>query len=61
MLKDAELFFRVYSGLPLEERKNTIVIIDQEPISWSLAYEEINNGTEKGKKIIKILKELGIV
>ncbi len=61
MLKDADRFFKVYSGIPIEERKLSIVIIDGQSLNWNLAYEEINNHTERGKKILKQLLELEII
>lgn len=61
MLKYAERFFQVYSGLPLEERKVPIVILEGQPINWNLAYEEINNNTDKGRKILALLMELEII
>lgn len=61
MLKNAERFFKVYSNLPIEERKNPIVIIDEKPVSWNLAYEYINNETDKGIEILKILIDLEII
>lgn len=56
-----EDFFRVYSGLPIEERKMVVVVLDDEPISWNLAKVEIKNNTSRGKKIIEILKKLDII
>jgi len=56
-----EDFFNIYSSIPLKERKNTVVVIDGQPISWILAYQEIENNTPQGKKILKILKELEII
>ena len=61
MLKDSERFFKVYSNLPLNERENTIVIIDDAPISWNLAHEEIRNETQRGAKILKTLKDLNFI
>jgi hypothetical protein len=61
MLKHADRFYRVYAGLPLEERKIPIVILENEPINWNLAHEEIDNQTERGKKILKTLIELEII
>ncbi len=61
MLKNAERFFKVYSGLPLEERESPIIFIDDEPINWKLAHEEISNETEKGKKILNLLIDLEII
>jgi len=61
MLEKAERFFRVYSGVPIEERKVPIVVVDDQPINWNLAYEEIDNETGRGEKILKILVELEII
>jgi hypothetical protein len=57
----SEKFFKVYSGVPIEERNNTIAIIDGEPVNWHLAFQEIKNKTERGKKILNILKKLEII
>ena len=56
-----EDFFNVYSSIPLKERKNTVVVIDGQPISWILAFQEIKNNTLQGKKILKILNDLEII
>ena len=56
-----ERFIKVYASLPLEERKLTIVIIDDQPISWIRAHEEIKKDTELGKKIQKKLEEEDII
>lgn len=61
MLKDAERFIKVYDSLPIEERKNTIMVIEDEPVSWSLAHEEIKNKTKRGKIILKNLIELELI
>ena len=60
-MKEKEDFFKIYSNIPIEERKNVVVVTDEQPISWSLAYQEIKNETELGEKIFKILKELDII
>lgn len=56
-----EDFFKVYSSIPLKERKNAVAVVDEQPISWALAFQEIKNNTELGLKILKILKELDII
>ena len=60
-MKEKQDFFKIYSNIPIEERKNVVVVTDEQPISWSLAYQEIKNETELGEKIFKILKELDII
>lgn len=56
-----EDFFKVYANIPMEERKNVVAVIDNQPISWNLAFQEIKNNTELGQKILKILEELEII
>jgi len=60
-MENAEDFFKVYSGVPIDERKMVVVVINDEPISWNLAYQEIKNNTERGKKIIAVLKKLEVI
>ncbi|MBI5880691.1 hypothetical protein HZB90_01020 [archaeon] len=43
MLKNAERFFKVYAGVPIEERKVPVVIIDDDPV---------NNNEELIRKIV---------
>ncbi len=60
-MEGAEDFFKVYAGLPMEERNNVVAILDDEPVSWNLAFSEISNNTFNGEKILKILKTLEII
>jgi len=61
-------FMRVYQNLPLNERRNTIAIIEQEgktpertPISWDIAYVEIYQETEVGEGILNKLIKLELI
>ncbi len=56
-----EKFLKVYSNLPEPERKQIVAIIDKKPYSWDRAYDEINNDTILGKKILKKIEDLGIL
>lgn len=56
-----ERFMKVYVNLPINLRKEVIVVIDKEPISWDVAHNEISHNTELGKKILKRLIELNII
>jgi len=53
-----EKFLRVYANLPEPERSQVIAIIDNKTYSWNLAYNEITNDTELGKKILKKIEIL---
>lgn len=52
---------KVYSNLPLNLRRDIIIVIDKEPITWNVAYLEIKGKTKKGKQILKKLEELNII
>lgn len=59
--RGVERFIKVYSYLPIEERKLTVVIIDGEPINWARAYKEIKTNSELGKQILKKLIERDLI
>jgi hypothetical protein len=52
---------KAYANLPPPEREQIIVIIEDVTYSWNIAYNEIINGTELGKKILKKMEVLGIL
>jgi len=59
-------FLQVYSNLPINERKNVIVVLEKDdkekqPISWDIAYIEIEKETEIGDKILKKLIKLDLI
>ena len=57
----AARFMKIYANLPLEERKQVVVVLNDEPISWAVAHNEIEHNTAKGKELLKKLKELNII
>lgn len=57
-----EKFFRVYANLPLNLRNDVVLVLpDRGPITWNVAYLEINNETELGVIIVNKLVELEII
>lgn len=56
-----ERFIQIYANLPLSLRKEIILILDKEPLTWNAAYVEIFNNTPKSTKIIQKLEELKII
>ena len=54
-------FVKVFNSLPLAERNLPAVVIDDDAISWKLAYEEIKDNTELGKRIQKQLESLKLI
>lgn len=56
-----ERFLKIYANLPLALRGEIILVLDNEPITWNVAYIEVYNNTEKSIKILKKLEELKII
>ena len=56
-----EKFYKVYSNLPIPLRREIVVVIDKEPISWSVAKIEIDGGTELGEKILEQLSNFKFI
>jgi len=56
-----ERFMKVFSNLPINVRKEIIVVIDDQPITWNVAYNEIKHNTELGKQILRKLIELDVI
>lgn len=55
-------FIKVYSNLPINLRNEVILVLpDRGPITWNVAFLEVQNETELGKIIIEKLIELKII
>jgi len=61
MVDSRTKFLNIYSNLPLNIRKDIIVVLDMDPITWNVAYLEVKGDTEKGKEILKKLEQLKII
>lgn len=60
MHKDA--FFRFYANLPLNIRREVVLILkDRGPITWEVAYFEVQSGSDLGDEILKKLVELKFI
>ena len=49
---------KVFSNLPLVERNQVVIVIDDQPISWNMTYNEMRHKTKFGEKIGKKLVKL---
>lgn len=54
-------FINVYSNLPINVRKEIIVVIDNQPIAWDVAYNEVMNNTKLGLIILDKLNKMEII
>ena len=60
-MEGKDRFIKVYSNLPINLRNEIVLVLPEGPITWNVAYVEINNDTELGKRIIEKLIELKII
>lgn len=59
---DRERFLRAYANLPLNSRREIIVVLDEEgPVTWEAAYLEVKNDTDKAREILKKLEKLNLI
>ena len=56
-----EEFLKRYANLPLMTRKEIILVLDDEPLTWNSAYVEVYNNTPKGEKILKRLQGMKLL
>jgi len=54
-------FLKVYSNLSMDLRKEIICLINDIPITWNVAFEEIEKETELGEKILKKIIDLELI
>ena len=55
-------FFRFYANLPIGVRHEVVLDLPERgPITWEVAYREINENSELGKVILQKLVELGFI
>ena len=58
-----DTFFRFYANLPVNLRHEIILNMKETggPITWEVAYREINGDTQLGEKILDKLVELKFI
>ena len=57
-----ERFFKIYANLPVNLREEIILVLPAKgPITWNVAYLEINKDTKLGEEILNKLVELKII
>jgi hypothetical protein len=54
-------FMTIYARTPDSLRDDILVVVNDRPFTWDSAFLEVKNDTELGKKILNIIKEIGII
>jgi len=61
-LTTRERFIKIYANLPLKIRDEIIFVTqDQKPITWNVAYVEIQGNTQLAQEILHNLEQLNII
>lgn len=61
-MEGKDRFFKVYANLPINLRGEIIlVLLGRGPVTWNVAYLEVNNDTKLGQEILKKLIEFKII
>lgn len=54
-------FQNVYANLPLGARTEIVATIEGEPMTWNAVFIEVQEDTEKSKKILVFLEQIGVL
>ena len=54
-------FYRVYQTLPINVRREVVLVVNNEPLSWQVAELEIDNNTALADSILNKLDALEII
>ena len=55
-------FYKVYGNLPINLRNEIILVLPEKgPITWNVAYTEINSNTKLGNIILNKLVDLKLI
>lgn len=56
-----EKFLKAYANLPFSVLDEIILVVEDKPITWRVAYFEVKNETIMANKILEGLAKLGII
>ena len=56
-----ERFLKTYANIPLNLREDVILVIDEQPISWKVAFLEVKANTGNSAKILESLERLELI
>lgn len=60
--ENKQKFYKIFANLPLNLRQEIILVLPKRgPITWNVAYLEIDNNTDLGNIILQELAELKII
>ncbi|MEK7190042.1 MAG: hypothetical protein AAB666_03650 [Patescibacteria group bacterium] len=61
-VQQKQRFYKVFANLPINLREEVILVISGKgPITWQVAFLEVDNNTELGHVILEKLSDLKII
>ncbi|MFA6551073.1 MAG: hypothetical protein WCV41_00880 [Patescibacteria group bacterium] len=60
-MENKEQFLKIYANLPLGVRQEIILILDNQPITWDVVYNEVISNTPLSETILEKLKKLKFI
>ena len=54
-------FLKLFASVPLPLRNEIVAVVDNQPVSWSAAYGEIQQNADKAQIILTHLKQIGLL
>ncbi len=60
-MNNREKFLSLYANLPLPLRDEIVLVVDNKPISWNVAYLEVDANTPLSQEILSTLENLQII
>ena len=54
-------FLKTYAQVPLNLRNEIVAVVEDGPVSWSVAYVEVLGKSEKGNMIIELMDKLELL
>lgn len=56
-----EKFLKIYANVPISARQEIISTFDNKPISWNVAFFEVDNNSLRAPEILEKLEKLEII
>lgn len=54
-------FLKLIANVAFPLRKEIIAVVDNQPVSWNVAYGEVSQDTDKAKEVLKHLKQIKLI
>lgn len=60
-MESKEQFLKIYANLPMGVRQEIILVLDDQPVTWDVVYNEVVSDTPLAKIILGKLEKLKFI